>query len=222
MTIELTILYDNESLDASLVPDWGFSALVVNARGDTVLFDTGANGAILERNAAALGVRLGEVSHVVLSHWHWDHTGGLDTVIHYAPEATYHVPSGVGGIPPHVTAKTVGPEPVEIAQGVYSTGVQDRTEQGLVLLTGTGSFLVTGCAHPGVEPLLEAAASLAPPVGILGGFHGFSRLERLESLSRIYPCHCTQRTAQILARYPETASRCAAGFRLSLPQASAE
>ena len=191
MTIELTILYDNESLDASLVPDWGFSALVVNARGDTVLFDTGANGAILERNAAALGVRLGEVSHVVLSHWHWDHTGGLDTVIHYAPEATYHVPPGVGGIPPHVTAKTVGPEPVEIAQGVYSTGVQ-------------------------------AAASLAPPVGILGGFHGFSRLERLESLSRIYPCHCTQRTAQILARYPETASRCAAGFRLSLPQASAE
>ena len=82
MAFELTILYDNESTDASVKPDWGFAALVVNANGDRVLFDTGANGAILERNAIALGVNLGKVSHVVISHWHWDHAGGLDTVLH--------------------------------------------------------------------------------------------------------------------------------------------
>jgi len=220
VALELTILYDNESLAPSLTPDWGFSALIVNGMQEKVLFDTGANGAILERNAIALGVNLGEVSHVVLSHWHWDHTGGLETVMHYAPRATYHVPPGVGGIPPHVDARMVGPKPVEIVNGVYSTGVLDRTEQGMVLLTGEGSFLVTGCAHPGVEPLLEAAATLARPVGVLGGFHGFSRLEHLHGLSQIYPCHCTQRTGDILKKYPNTAATCGAGFRLELPVAS--
>ena len=217
MAFELTILYDNESNDASLEPDWGFAALVVNANGDRVLFDTGANGAILERNAIALGVNLGEVSHVVISHWHWDHAGGLDTVLHYAPKAAYHLPPGIGGIPTHLDSKVVGPQPVEIVAGVYSTGVLNRTEQGLVLLTDKGSFLVTGCAHPGVEALLEVAETLAPAVGLLGGLHGFSRLERLEGLSSIYPCHCTQRTADILKKYPETATKCGAGFRLSLP-----
>jgi 7,8-dihydropterin-6-yl-methyl-4-(beta-D-ribofuranosyl)aminobenzene 5'-phosphate synthase len=216
MAFDLTILYDNQSRDAALTPDWGFAALVVNSRGDRVLFDTGANGAILEHNAAALGFSLDDVSHVVISHWHWDHTGGLDTVLQHAPEATYHLPSGVGGVPTGTAIETVGSLPAKVADGVYSTGVLNRTEQGLVLLTDKGSFLVTGCAHPGVEAMLEAAAVLAPPFGLIGGLHGFSRLERLEGLSSIYPCHCTQRTGEILKRYPDTASRCAVGFRLKL------
>jgi len=221
MALDLTILYDNETIDAELAPDWGLSILVVNDKEETVLFDTGANGAILEQNAIALGVNLGEVTHVVLSHWHWDHTGGLDTVLRYAPNATYHVPPGVGGIPSHKNATIVGPQPIEIVEGVYSTGVLQNTEQGLVLMTGSGSFLVTGCAHPGIEPMLEAASQLAQPIGLLGGFHGFSHLEHLSDLSGIYPCHCTQRTADILRRYPETAFRCGAGFKLELPAASA-
>jgi len=217
MAHEVTVLYDNESLDESVTPDWGFAALIITGHGDRVLFDTGANGAILERNAAGLGVNLGDVSHVVISHWHWDHTGGLAAVLRHAPNATYHLPPGVGGMPADVATEEVGSQPVRIVDGVYSTGVLDGAEQALVLMTTTGSFLVTGCAHPGVEALLEAAATVAPPVGVLGGFHGFSRLERLEGLSRIYPCHCTQRTKDILKMYPDTASRCGAGFRLSLP-----
>jgi len=217
MAHEVTILYDNESLDESLTPDWGFAALIVTGGGDRVLFDTGANGAILEQNARALGVHLHDVSHVVVSHWHWDHTGGLDTVVRYAPRATYHLPPGVGVMPSDVATEVVGSKPVRIVDDVYSTGVLNRTEQGLVLISDGGSLLVTGCAHPGVEALLEASATLAPPVGVMGGFHGFSQLERLEGLSRIYPCHCTQRTKDILQRYPDTASRCGAGFRLTLP-----
>lgn len=45
--------------------------------GDTViLFDTGASDAFLA-NAARMGCDLGKVTHIVLSHGHFDHSGGL-------------------------------------------------------------------------------------------------------------------------------------------------
>jgi 7,8-dihydropterin-6-yl-methyl-4-(beta-D-ribofuranosyl)aminobenzene 5'-phosphate synthase len=43
----------------------------------TVLFDAGPEGATFVRNAGILGVNLGQVEAVVLSHGHWDHAGGL-------------------------------------------------------------------------------------------------------------------------------------------------
>jgi 7,8-dihydropterin-6-yl-methyl-4-(beta-D-ribofuranosyl)aminobenzene 5'-phosphate synthase len=46
-------------------------------RTRTLLFDAGPEGAILERNAAILGVDFAAIDAVVLSHGHWDHGGGL-------------------------------------------------------------------------------------------------------------------------------------------------
>lgn len=56
--------------------EWGFSALV-EADGHRVLFDTGAAPDTVLHNARVLGVDLGGVEDVVLSHNHGDHTGGL-------------------------------------------------------------------------------------------------------------------------------------------------
>lgn len=42
-----------------------------------VLFDTGMSGAVLLHNAGALGVDMNAVDHLVLSHGHPDHYGGL-------------------------------------------------------------------------------------------------------------------------------------------------
>ncbi len=58
----------------------GLSLLITaytGGRTRTVLFDAGPEGAILERNAAVLGVDFGAIDAVVLSHGHWDHGGGL-------------------------------------------------------------------------------------------------------------------------------------------------
>lgn len=42
-----------------------------------LLFDTGPEDWVFERNALRLGIALGEVEALVLSHGHWDHGGGM-------------------------------------------------------------------------------------------------------------------------------------------------
>ncbi|HVB79182.1 MAG TPA: MBL fold metallo-hydrolase [Candidatus Binataceae bacterium] len=58
----------------------GLSLLITATRGahrHTVLFDSGPEEYAFERNAGRLGVELGIVESVVLSHGHWDHAGGM-------------------------------------------------------------------------------------------------------------------------------------------------
>jgi 7,8-dihydropterin-6-yl-methyl-4-(beta-D-ribofuranosyl)aminobenzene 5'-phosphate synthase len=43
----------------------------------TVLFDTGPEDYAFERNVTRLGVDLGAVESIVLSHGHWDHSGAM-------------------------------------------------------------------------------------------------------------------------------------------------
>jgi 7,8-dihydropterin-6-yl-methyl-4-(beta-D-ribofuranosyl)aminobenzene 5'-phosphate synthase len=56
--------------------EWGFAALV-EVDGRRILFDTGANEDTVARNLKALGLDLGNVQSVILSHNHADHTTGL-------------------------------------------------------------------------------------------------------------------------------------------------
>jgi 7,8-dihydropterin-6-yl-methyl-4-(beta-D-ribofuranosyl)aminobenzene 5'-phosphate synthase len=61
------------------VGEWGFAA-IIEADEHTVLFDTGARPDTVLKNAGELGIDLSTVDTVVLSHNHWDHTGGLVTL----------------------------------------------------------------------------------------------------------------------------------------------
>lgn len=58
----------------------GLSCLVTVHRGGksrAVLFDTGPEDYAFERNVSRLGVDLGVVESIVLSHGHWDHSGAM-------------------------------------------------------------------------------------------------------------------------------------------------
>ena len=58
----------------------GLSCLVTVARGSTqhtVLFDSGPEEYAFERNTTRLGVDLGRIEGIVLSHGHWDHAGAM-------------------------------------------------------------------------------------------------------------------------------------------------
>lgn len=70
--------------DHLCVAGHGFSVLVTGRIGDehrTVLFDVGPYGDVWLDDAERLGVDLATIKAVFLSHWHWDHSGGLPTVI---------------------------------------------------------------------------------------------------------------------------------------------
>ncbi len=56
--------------------EWGFSALI-EAGGRRLLLDAGGRPDTVLRNAEELGEDLSSIEEIVLSHGHWDHTGGL-------------------------------------------------------------------------------------------------------------------------------------------------
>lgn len=65
----------------------GLSLLVTAVRDGekkTLLLDAGPEGQGFRRNVAILGVDLGSVDVIVLSHGHWDHAGGLLAAVELA------------------------------------------------------------------------------------------------------------------------------------------
>ena len=74
--MKLTILTENTANKRGFLAEHGLSVLV-EARGRKLLFDTGQSGVYLH-NAAAAGVSLKGLDGIVLSHGHYDHTGGLE------------------------------------------------------------------------------------------------------------------------------------------------
>jgi 7,8-dihydropterin-6-yl-methyl-4-(beta-D-ribofuranosyl)aminobenzene 5'-phosphate synthase len=77
--VRVTVLVENTAQGQGLLAEHGL-AYWIECGGQRVLFDTG-QGAVLEHNAARLGIPLGLADAVVLSHGHYDHTGGLSHVL---------------------------------------------------------------------------------------------------------------------------------------------
>lgn len=73
--MHLTVLVDNFCLFPDLAGEYGLSLHLADA-GNNVLMDTG-QGRSLFSNARVLGIDLLETDHLVLSHGHFDHAGGL-------------------------------------------------------------------------------------------------------------------------------------------------
>lgn len=73
--LRITVLVENQAGRPELAVEKGLSLLVEDGVSK-VLFDTGKLNAFWD-NAATLGHNLQDLSHVVLSHGHYDHVGGV-------------------------------------------------------------------------------------------------------------------------------------------------
>ena len=79
MKLDIVTLSENTAGDIDLLAEWGLSILIET---DTVniLLDTGQSTSA-GYNADILGIDLGKIDKIVLSHGHFDHTGGLRQIL---------------------------------------------------------------------------------------------------------------------------------------------
>lgn len=89
-TLRITVLLENTVHLRGLRAEHGL-AWHIQHGPHAVLFDAGQTDLLVE-NAARLGVMLDQLDAVVLSHGHYDHAGGLATVLARSPQARlfYH------------------------------------------------------------------------------------------------------------------------------------
>jgi len=73
--MKITTLIENLVYKQGLVAEHGLS-LYIKTENRKILFDTGQTGLFLQ-NAQKLGIAIEDVNMLVLSHGHYDHTGGL-------------------------------------------------------------------------------------------------------------------------------------------------
>ncbi len=209
--VEVTMItiYDNYRHDPDLQTGWGFSCLV-DADGRKLLFDTGGEGSILLGNMRKLKIDPQEIDCVVLSHVHGDHTGGLDDFLEANSNLKVYLPKSF----PDSFKKKVKSSKAEVVEVGDSMSISEKVsttgelgtsikEQSLLIKTGKGLVVITGCAHPGIVDIVRHAKKITGEdiYLVLGGFHllelsetqlkevikGFREL----GVQKVAPCHCS-------------------------------
>ena len=182
---QIRVLIDNTVHRGGLTAEHGWSVWIETPEGG-ILFDTGQTSMCLQ-NARALGVPLENTRHIVLSHGHYDHTGGLVAAWEMAPLARLLLhPSAIQS--KHVrdrdgSARSIGmplpcidavnsrldrvvwtERPVEIAPGVFVTGPIPRNS----LDEDTGGAFFQDQACQVADPLMDdQAIYMRTPQGLV-------------------------------------------------------
>lgn len=206
--MKITVVFNNFNLFEGLLAAWGMGA-VIESGAEKILFDTGSDGEVLLENMERLDILPSEISKVIISHNHWDHTGGLSAFLYANPEVEIYAPDldqELISLAENRGARVyLVTSPTEIISGISTTGVFPHPvpEQALVIATARGNVILTGCSHPGVVSMVMAVPEHRHLVS--GGFHLFrSSLEDIKltalgleeaGVELVAPSHCTGETA---------------------------
>ncbi|EDM23602.1 MBL fold metallo-hydrolase [Caminibacter mediatlanticus] len=203
--MKFSIVFDNYIANDRLESFWGFSLMIE----DYFLFDTGSNGRALVRNMAKMGFSLQELKYLFISHPHWDHIGGIDSVIDENRLMSLFLPDSLSKFYVRDLRKLsrevkVISNPQKLFGKFYSTGIMEPIgEQSIIIEEEDFLIVVTGCAHPGVVNIVQRAIDMfhKPVLYVIGGFHLMRSTEEeinnviknLKSLGVEYvtPTHCS-------------------------------
>ena len=182
--LRITVLVENTASAEGLLAEHGLSVWIETAQG-RYLFDTG-QGSALGPNADRLGIPLERTDAVILSHGHYDHTGGLHHVLSlkdrptiYAHPAAFEQKYARGldgssreiGMPHQVKDQARSKAdirwvnvPTKISNGLFITGPVPRRND--YEDTGGPFFADAGCLTPDELPD-DQAVFLDTPGGIV-------------------------------------------------------
>jgi len=203
----MKILFDNYNLNQSCQSLWGFSAYFEEYK---LLFDTGSNGRVLLKNMEKLGVDVQEIKYIFITHSHWDHIGGIDSILELNPNITLFIPSSLSK---HLIKdlETLAKEVIictkksqHLFDTLYTTGLlgDNMPEQSLIIKENE-TKVITGCGHFGIQNIVKIASTVIDKKidFAIGGFHLLKSsdeeiLDSIHSLkklgvTKVMPTHCT-------------------------------
>jgi len=213
--MQIKILFDSVPVDNRFLGGWGVSYLI----DDKVLFDTGGKPNSLLKNMQNMSVLVSDIKAIVISHEHWDHTGGLwgllkensNLSIYACPHFGKKFKNRVKSYPCQLIEVD---RFTRVLDNIYTTGeIEGRyglkfiPEQALVLDTTKGITIITGCAHPGIIKIIDDVKQNFPShiYLLLGGFHLMGKDKksikpivdkfREFKISKLAPSHCTGKNA---------------------------
>ncbi|MDP8216829.1 MAG: MBL fold metallo-hydrolase [Candidatus Kaelpia imicola] len=211
------IFFNNNVINKKFSAGWGFSCLV----NSCILFDTGESGKYLFNNIKIMRADISRVEAVVISHDHWDHTGGLWELLKKRKELKVYACPGFSREFKEKVKKLQGKlveadKFTKIEKNIFITGEisgsydgQYMPEQALIVKTENGISVITGCAHPGVVKMVEKVKEEFPKEQlyfVFGGFHLMDKdkravevvVERFKEMNvkKVGPTHCSGRKAE--------------------------
>lgn len=229
--IRITVLVENTVDGQGLLAEHGL-AFWIEAGSRYILFDTGQGG-VLVNNAYRLGLSLSRIDTIVLSHGHYDHTGGLaDALRGNRPTAIYaHADAlkpkfarnqdgtsrsiGIPDIPQQALDQrrdrlVLIEKPTPLFNGLIATGPVPRVTD--FEDTGGPFFLDARCEQP--DPLADDQAlffvdSAQGTVVLLGCAHAgvINTLRYVQQLTGGRPIHAVLGGMHLVGASPERLKR---------------
>ncbi|MEA2092078.1 MAG: MBL fold metallo-hydrolase [Campylobacterota bacterium] len=203
----MIIVFDNYNSNNCCRSLWGFSAYFEEYK---LLFDTGSNGRVLLKNMQELGVNVKTIEYLFITHSHWDHIGGVDSILEVNPNITLFVPSSLSkhlindlkSLAKEVIICTKKPQ--KLFANLYTTGLlgTEMPEQSLII-DEDETKVITGCGHFGIQNIVKVAQKVIDKKidFAIGGFHLLrssddeivNSIDSLKALGvrKVLPTHCT-------------------------------
>ncbi|MBL7215193.1 MAG: iron-sulfur cluster assembly scaffold protein [Phycisphaerae bacterium] len=146
-TVNITTLVNN-IMPAPLLAEHGLS-FWIEYGGKNILFDTGQTDALV-KNAELLDIDLSKTDAIILSHGHYDHTGGLEAVLKLAPNAIVYLhpdaPKLRYSCPPQKPPKDISMPPTACRK------IAESVTKGNVIYTARPESIYPGVTVTGTIP----------------------------------------------------------------------
>ena len=137
--VKILNLYDSFGKEVpGTTQDFGFAA-IIEYRGKTILFDSGANAETFKQNVKALKIDPKKIDFAIASHDHFDHVNGFDWLLEVNPKLKIYYPNDRWGGAP-TTFDIAGRNPDIAKQLPAEQQYFGGKKSGVVPLNSSGRF----------------------------------------------------------------------------------